>query len=387
MRARYAAALTVVAMPVVWIVVGGRESGRPDTVAPRLELSIHPAPDRWLRAIDGPAYAAISDVAISPDGRAVAAASTDGVVRIWDLVSGKLLLTISGHTDQVLTLAYAPDGRSLATGQKGGEVRVWEVAGGRLLLTVQAAASRPGTVRPVDLAYSPDGSQLAASLGRDSPEGGPMWGEMTILTIKGDVRPRVVSPPKSHRGGTACFAADGKSLGFVCNGHLRLIDPGTAREVGLMEAPVGRNVTTAVSLSADGKQAAAAVMWSAHKNDGPPYQHEVSVWDVATRRPAASLAGHTDQIISTAFLPAGETLVSASWDGTVRFWDVRSAAELLVIPALPGPPDTRVKLSDDGMIPIAAAALSADGSILAAAYRDGVVRVWDTKSLLTAAKK
>lgn len=55
---------------------------------------------------------------------------------------------------------------------------------------------------------------------------------------------------------------------------------------------------------------------------------------------------------------------------------------------MPGRPGSEpIKLSDDGMIPVNAAAVSPDGSVLAAAYADGVVRVWDVKTVSAAGKK
>lgn len=49
-------------------------------------------------------------VAVSPDGRYVAAGSLDAVVRIWDAQTGVQLGRFIGHSDSVYSVAFAPDG-------------------------------------------------------------------------------------------------------------------------------------------------------------------------------------------------------------------------------------------------------------------------------------
>jgi WD40 repeat protein len=66
----------------------------------------------------------------------VAAASADGTVYLWDAASGRQVLAIRGHEDQVWALAFAPDGGSLLTGSWDKSARLWgrtpaEVAGSR----------------------------------------------------------------------------------------------------------------------------------------------------------------------------------------------------------------------------------------------------------------
>ena len=65
----------------------------------------------------------LTSVAISIDGRLLAAATTLGI-RIYD---GKTLATLAGHTEGVRTLASLSEGRLLATGSSGGTVRFWGV--------------------------------------------------------------------------------------------------------------------------------------------------------------------------------------------------------------------------------------------------------------------
>jgi WD40 repeat protein len=60
--------------------------------------------------------AALSDVAVAPDGATVATTSGDGTTRLWDPTTGRARLTLFGYDRFAFGVDFSPDGRLLAIG-------------------------------------------------------------------------------------------------------------------------------------------------------------------------------------------------------------------------------------------------------------------------------
>lgn len=69
----------------------------------------------------------ITSVAISPDGRTIAATSLDRCIYIWDAHTGSLLEKYIGHTDSVYAVAFSPDGKSIVSGALDNTLKLWDL--------------------------------------------------------------------------------------------------------------------------------------------------------------------------------------------------------------------------------------------------------------------
>ena len=87
--------------------------------------------------------------------------SSDKYVRLWNVRNGRLLHTLCGPTNGVLTTAFNPAGALLAAGALGGDIFVWAVEQQDDLTKVQLRHHLQGhTVGVNSVAFSPDGQQL-----------------------------------------------------------------------------------------------------------------------------------------------------------------------------------------------------------------------------------
>jgi WD40 repeat protein len=114
----------------------------------------------------------IECLAISSDGKRLAAGGAEGgaTIEVWDAKTGQKLYTFDGLSGEALCMAFSPDDKRLAVGTRNfadqvkaggirGEVRVWDLTTGKPVATWKPHGQYVRT-----LAYSPDGKRLALGL-------------------------------------------------------------------------------------------------------------------------------------------------------------------------------------------------------------------------------
>ncbi|MCA9910015.1 MAG: WD40 repeat domain-containing protein, partial [Anaerolineae bacterium] len=117
---------------------------------------------RRIRDIPVPAFEAIDDIALSPDGRYVIAGTFERSVRLWDVESGDLLTQFTNHRNSVEAVTFSTDGQYAYSGDGDGRIWKWHVGGddnqaatfGLLSLTAEETLA---------VAVSSDGRYLATS--------------------------------------------------------------------------------------------------------------------------------------------------------------------------------------------------------------------------------
>ena len=136
----------------------------------------------------------------SPSGKQLAVRSGKEI-KLWDAASGRLLRTLSGHTDNIAGMAFSPNGKLLASGSGTGEgnVRLWNPEDGSLVRILPGFAAKNLTFIP------PDGDILMAS-----------WEENTIRFWR--VEDGTLLPSLQGIDGSTALSPDGKTLAYVtCN--------------------------------------------------------------------------------------------------------------------------------------------------------------------------
>lgn len=250
------------------------------------------------------------------------------------------------HKAVVYAIAFAADGSSLATGAKDGSLLLRDSAGHVCSLRERGLKAQPVHA----IGYLPNdagvviGGEFGWSCWRQEDGAWKQFGPQSIrpVTSLAVLSDRMVAFGTGDRlkgtsgtleiwdisadrkllpyfqepnGVRAVATCPGKKLVAWATGHkmVRLCDITTASKPAESPQP---GVCPAVALSADGRTMAVTVDWSTR------------IYDVKKpREPRLILKGHKGQVSAVAFSPDGSTLMTGSWDQTVRLWDVATGKE------------------------------------------------------------
>jgi serine/threonine protein kinase/WD40 repeat protein len=254
-------------------------------------------------------------VAYGGQYRLYARADTQGVISIRSIPDDREIRRIDSGPIMENYLYFSPDERFLLSLGEGHTLRVWRVADGQRAL-------------PDDLrgfwgpAFSQDGRRLAV--------GQQQWALCFDLATGREVK-------RWRLPTTACtmaFHPDNAKLavGYSSSQVASVYD--AASGALLTDLPVGAMRGQVVAWHPDGVRLAVA-------GSDP----RIQIWDVAARRPVATLAGHVMNVTQLTFHPEGGLLASHSWDGVLRLWEPSTGRPLLQLPLTI---DSPLRFSGDG---------------------------------------
>ncbi len=243
--------------------------------------------------------------------------------------------------------AISPDGCYIAAGDnRSGNVFVWELATGTQITQL------PPEVPGIDaVAWSPDGKLFATTL---HVHGTRLWGTNDWQLLRHLSASSVVA-----------FSPDSRLVATHCDYEVRLWDADSAKLCSVIAT--GPVAAQRIAFGADGRQLYLC------QDDGA-----IRIWtltddgDVATesRTPGVitpvmrTLLGHTARVQGMAIAPDARLLATASFDGTVRLWDLAGSGGAIPVLHCPG----------------VAAALSPNLDRLTTVTSDSHVATWDVAS-------
>src|SRR5436305_14726058 len=100
-------------------------------------------------------------LSLSRDGKMLVTAGADGIIRVWDVASGQIQRTLTGHTNSIYKAEFSPNEKLLASSSRDSTARIWDFTTGRELYKLTGFKCSVKSI-----AFSPDGKTLAV-VGKD----------------------------------------------------------------------------------------------------------------------------------------------------------------------------------------------------------------------------
>lgn len=277
----------------------------------------------------------------APDGNSAATCHTDGILRLWETASGRLIRRFADPEGAVAAAAFSPDGHWLLGVGRSQRIKLWSLTTDEVM---SATHAHTGGVLAVD--FSRDGRWLAT--GGDD--------KIIVLWSAPSITP--VASFAGHAGavGRVAFLKDDASiLSGSRDQTAKIWDPPQSR--GYLALDGHTDTVFAADFSPDGSRVVTGA---------GPADRRILVWNASGGAPILTLLGHDHAVSSVAFSPDGRRIASAGYDGSWRLWNADTGE--------------CQRLVTNNQTPIACLTWHPDGRTLATSANDGTVGLWDAEN-------
>lgn len=294
----------------------------------------------------------VNDVSWSPDGAQLATASDDDSIKIWDIFTGRCLITISNDAHSSVTAVdWSPDGAKIITGTAKGNISLWNATTGQFIREIE---SHGGQIPAAGFSKT---GELTYSAGNDSEV--RVWKLQSQECIRRFDITAVADwnvPWASAYKWAPCVALSNDGKRILIGGNTGFVTCWSIESGERLLRLAGHtHWITCLSWRPDGQRIASG---SDDKS--------IRIWNSVTGDSELELMGHSEKIKTLAWSPGGDKLASAGVDKDIRIWDVETGICKTVLSG-----HTKE---------INSVKWSPDGNLLASGSEDNVVRIWEVST-------
>lgn len=327
-------------------------------------------------------------VAYAPDGKTIASAGDDQVIRLWNPTNGVEQAQLHGHTDSVSQVAFSPDGTMLGSVSADRTFRLWSMTN---MGEVRIVWQDTNSLRRI--AFSPDGKLCA--VGSGALDRGDVVGSMSRYVGKQTQTNRIALWNLAEGRIVEFLDAGlygGQALAFDPKSGALLFDQGSPRPLsngallsqnsllnawstnGLSQLitsnewrALASGLWTAASYSPNRRRLAAMNYNSSWVNG------ELAIFDSQNNQVLPVFPDQPGPILCLDWSPNGGTIASGDANGLVRLWNVRNWRTWEKLPG--------------HTAPVSAITYAPDAGQLASSSWDGTVRIWQNSARMGGATR
>jgi len=318
----------------------------------------------------------VSKVVFSHDNKYIAYLVSDNYIYLWDIKKSKVIHTLKEHSNSVNSLNFSENGKFLVSSDSEGKICLWDINQGFCLSRVYE--KHTDSVKSVnffsDSRFFVSGSGDKMIYIWDVEKSEPIHfseehsdeiksvdvinnGSIAIVSSNKSIRVwDVNNNTSSHvlKGRESIISAldispDGKYYAFSDSNEFRLCGLTNCNDI--KSFLYHSDYISSISFSPDGKYIATA-----------SYDKTIRLFDINDEKVIYIFKGHKDFVKSVAFSTDSQFIISGGWDHSVRLWSVKERKQ--------------IKIYSEPMDYISSVAFSSNGSDFICGSYDSTIRQW-----------